>query len=258
MIRVWSLVAALLASGCATLVPPPDAARGPSASPEAALAAYARVLEKFVDDRGWVDFPALLRDREDLETYVRFIADAPLDSFAPGEERLAHYINSYNALSMFNVIESGIPETHAGWHKVAFFALRRLVVGGRPLTLYAYENDVIRKVGDPRIHFALNCSAISCPALPGRPFAAQDLQPMLDRETRRFFASEDHLRIDHPNKVVNLSEILRFYREDFVSGQGSLIGFVNRYAPEKIPETFEIRFIPYDWRIANSFGRRNP
>ena len=258
MTRIGLYLLVLLAAACATLVPPPQRASPEAISPVEAVTAYRRVLERFVDERGGVDFAALARDRHDLDAYVRFVADTPLESFAAGDERLAHYLNSYNALSMFNVIESGIPKTYSGWRKVVFFALRKFDIGGHSLSLYAYENDVIRRLGDPRVHFALNCSAVSCPVLPRRPFAAGDLRQTLDREARRFFASPDHLRVDSASKVVHLSEILHFYREDFESGGTSLIGFVNRYAPEWIPKDFEIRFIPYDWTIANSRGIATP
>jgi Protein of unknown function, DUF547 len=250
--RFLAALLLLAATACAVGIPTPHADEARMPDPNQAIAAYARVLQRFVDERGAVDFEALSRDRADLETYVRFIAAAPLESFAPGDERLAHYINSYNALSMFNVIESGIPESHAGWHKVVFFALRRFVIGGRRLSLHAYEDDVIRKLGDPRIHFALNCSAVGCPRLPRQPFTAADLQWQLDRETHRFFASPDHLRVDHANRIVCVSELLDFYREDFVADAGSLLAFVNRHAREPVPEDYALRFIPYDWTIANA------
>lgn len=217
-----------------------------------AVAAYGRVLQRFVDERGYVDFGALAQDRADLDRYIRFIAAKPLDSFAPGDERLAHYINSYNALSMFNVVESGIPRTHAGWRKVVFFAFRRFVIGGRRLSLYGYENDVIRKIGDPRIHFALNCSAVGCPRLPREPFMAAGLSQQLDRETRRFFSSPEHLRIDRADSTAYASGLLDFYREDFVADAGSPLAFVNRYVTEPVPAGYALRIIPYDWTIANS------
>jgi len=254
--RFAALLFAFVATACTVGVPPPPAHQPLAAGRGDAIAAYARVLQRFVDDRGAVDFQALAADRADLDTYVRFIAATPLESFAPGDERLAHYIDSYNALSMFNVIGSGIPESHAGWRKVVFFALRRFDVGGRRLSLYAYENDVIRKEGDPRIHFALNCSAAGCPRLPREPFTAALLQNQLDRETRRFFASADHLRIDHAGRTVYVSELLDFYREDFVAAAGSLTAFVNRYASPPVPESYALRFIPFDWTIADSRRRQ--
>jgi len=74
------------------------------------------------------------------------------------------------------------------------FSLRRARVA--VTTLYAFENDIIRKLNEPRVHFALNCSAISCPALPRVPFTAADLNSELDRETRQFFARPHNLRIE--------------------------------------------------------------
>ena len=254
MSRWVATALSLLAAACATIVAPPEVPSLP-VDREMALEAYARVLDRFVDDRGCVDFASLSRDRRDLDSYVRFIADTPLEAFTPGDERLAHLVNSYNALSMFNVIESGIPETHAGLRKVRFFVLRRLVIGGRAMSLHAYEDDVIRKVGDARVHFALNCSALGCPVLPRKPFAASDLQAALDRETRRFFSTPDHLRIGDGLRVVLVSELIAFYAEDFGPDDAARLKFVGRYAPRPVPKDYEIRYLPFDWTIANSRTR---
>jgi hypothetical protein len=245
------LVAALL-GGCSTLVPVPAAT--PS-TPQAALDAWARVLDRFVDERGEVDFRALARDRADLDRYVRHVADTPLQDWPDGPARLAHMINAYNALSMFNVIDSGIPATHAGLNKVRFFLLRKLEIGGRRMSLYAFENDVIRPYarGEPRIHFALNCSALSCPVLPRKPFGASTLDVELERETRAFFARRENFRVDRDTSTVWLSELLGLYPADFVpAAADSLPAYASRYAPEPAPPGFMLRFTPYDWTIANS------
>ena len=248
---LWVLLAALL-GGCSTLVPAPAA---PPSTPQAALDAWARVLDRFVDERGDVDFPALARDRADLDRYVRHVADSPLAQWPDGSQRLAHMINAYNALSMFNVLQSGIPATHAGLNKVTFFVLRKLDIGGQSMSLYSFENDVIRPYarGEPRIHFALNCSAVSCPALPRVPFGASTLDAELDRETRAFFARRENFRIDPTTSTVWLSELLDFYPTDFVPvAADSLLAYANRYAPQPAPPGFTVRFTPYDWTIANS------
>ena len=253
------LLAVLLGlTGCATFVSPPSA---PKASSIEADAAWARVLHRFVNGRGEVDFSALAQDRGDLDRYVRFVADTRLDSLGGRGERLAHMINAYNALSMFNVIESGIPTTHAGLNKLTFFVTRKLQVGGQLLSLYAFENEVIRpftrEIGEPRVHFALNCSARSCPVLPMQPFTVAALDIELEREARAFFARTENFRIDDAAHTVWLSEILGFYTEDFVPAHGSnLIAFANRYAPRTAPQDFAVRFTPYDWTVANSRGTR--
>ncbi|HEU5294715.1 MAG TPA: DUF547 domain-containing protein [Burkholderiaceae bacterium] len=241
-------------AGCSTLVAPPV---GPAPSATGAQAAWARVLQRFVDTRGEVDFAALAADRSDLDVYLRYIADTPLSNLPEGPPRLAHMINAYNALSMFNVIDSGIPATHAGFNKVGFFVLRKLQVGGQPMSLRSFENDLIRPHargrGDPRIHFALNCSALSCPVLPREPFTAAALEEQLERETRAFFARAQNFRVDDAAVTVWLSELLDFYPEDFVPvPAASLLAYANRYAPRPAPLHYAVRFTPYDWTVANS------
>ncbi len=253
LLLVW-LAALLGLSGCATVVGVPAA---PTASAAQADAAWSRVLQRFVNERGEVDFAALAQNGGDLALYIRFVADTPLDGFRGRDQRLAHMINAYNALSMFNVIDSGIPATHAGLKKVTFFFLRKFTVGGQSLSLYAFENDVIRpftrEIGEPRVHFALNCSARSCPVLPMTPFTEAALDTELQREARAFFARPENFRIDDATRTVWLSEILKFYPEDFVPAHGSsLIDFANRYAPRAAPPDYAARFTPYDWTVANS------
>ncbi len=217
------------------------------------LAAYARVLQDYVNERGEVNFSALQKQPADLNQYVAYVAQRAASSIADKDERLAHYLNSYNALSMYNVLQSGIPLSHAGFAKVKFFYLRQFIIGGKAMSLYDYENDIIRKLGEPRVHFALNCSALGCPVLPRKPFSGAGLSQELERETRTFFAESRNLRIDHRDKQVKVSELLDFYTDDFITATTpTLSAFVSRYAPGKIPESYTIEFIPYDWTVANS------
>ena len=127
------------------------------------------------------------------------------------------------------------------------------MIGGNAMSLYAFENDIIRKLKESRVHFALNCSAISCPALPRVPFIAANLNSELDRETRQFFARPHNLRIDAATRTVHFNEILKCCTEDFApSHASSPIAYVRRYAPFEIPTDYAMAFTPYDWTIANS------
>lgn len=261
MLSMIVLSVSMLLAGCATVVLPPAAAPASAADAEAA---WGRVLQRFVNERGEVDFQALSQDRGDLDRYLRYVADTPLaEAGAAGvaqSARLAHMINAYNALSMFNVVASGIPATHAGFNKVGFFYFRKLAVGAQVMSLYSFENDVIRpftrRIGEPRVHFALNCSARACPVLPRVPFSGPQLGEQLERETRAFFAQERNFRIDDATRTVWLSELLNFYPEDFVPEHApSLVAYANRYAPLAAPLDYLLRFTPYDWTVANSRAR---
>ena len=261
VVRIAALIAAVfLLSACSTVVKTslPDA---PPLSLTQAERGFAAVLQRHVNDQGEVDFAALRDDTSSnsgsgiraLEAYVQAIGATPLNAGPNPQANLAHMINAYNALSMFNVIASGIPATHAGWAKVKFFILRKFEIGGAAMSLYAFENDIIRKLNEPRVHFALNCSAVACPVLPRTPFSADRLDEELERETRAFFARPENLRIEHDQRTVYFNEILSFYTEDFTPAHAaSLIAYAQRYTVSVIPPDYRVAFTPYDWTIADS------
>ncbi len=257
---------ALSLGACSTLVTTPSRGLATVTPPALAhaQAGFARVLARHVNQLGEVEFAALRDDDGDagihaLERYVDAIALAPVDpddarSWWPTPQaRLAHLINAYNALSMYNVISLGIPASHDGWRKVKFFVLRKFEIGGQALSLYDFENDVIRQLDEPRIHFALNCSAVSCPVLPRTLFTGDGLDAQLEREAREFFARRENFFVDDTRRQVRISELLKFYLEDFVPRHApSLLAYAARYAPVSVPPGYEVVFIPYDWTIANA------
>ena len=267
-----TLFVGLALGACSTLVQPPlrsadvgnatQTASISAASLDAARAGFARVLQRHVNDQGEVDFAALRDDASNtglsaLENYVNAIAATSLDAAPTPNARLAHMINAYNALSMYNVIASGIPTSHDGFAKLRFFVLRKFVIGGTAMSLYDFENSIIRKLDEPRAHFALNCSAVSCPVLPRNIFTAEGLDDELDRETRRFFARPENLRVDDAKQTVYFNEILKFYTEDFVPRHGrTLIAYAQRYVSDAMGADYSIAFTPYDWTIANSQRKR--
>lgn len=158
---------------------------------------------------------------------------------------------------MFNVIESAIPRRHAGLNKLTLFVNRKLRIGGEERSPYSFENDVIRpytrRIGEPRVHFALNCSALACPALRRTPFTATDMPQQLALESAAFFAQSENFRVDHAARTVWLSEILNSYTEDFLPDHGrNLIDYANRHVAAPAPIDYAVRFTPYDWTVANS------
>lgn len=231
-------------TACTTIgisVPQPDAG-----DPQAA---WARVLARHVDPEGRIDFTGLAADRNDLGSFIVYIAHTPPNAFAERQAKLAYLINSYNALSMASVLDRGIPERLDLLDRIQFFVLRRAVVGGQPISLRAYENDVIRPLGDERVHFALNCMVASCPRLPQHPFTANGLDHELDAAARLFFTEPRNCAVDPTKRELYLSEILSFYTEDFLAKAPSLPAYVNRWRTDKVPEDFAVTFYPYDWTI---------
>jgi hypothetical protein len=239
---------------CTRVVAPPQLEPG---EPRAPHEAWARVLDSAVDDRGRVNFARIARNPHDLYLYLDHVANISPTSypeqFPAKADKLAYYINSYNALAMYGIIVNGVPEGFDGFFdRVQFFKFTEYRVGGESISLYDYENDIIRPLGEPRVHFALNCMSVGCPRLKRTPFLAERLDQQLGEAAREFFNSETHVQVDPEKRRARLSEILDFYREDFVNEREapSLLAYVNRHRRDRIPDTFQIEFIPYDWSVA--------
>ena len=248
-------LALVFLAGCAS-VSRPSGVQSTAGSPP--YQAWARVLDKHVDSEGRVNFAAVKNDRSDLDHFVAYVFDNGPNNrpelFPTPQAVLAFHINAYNALAMHKVIESGIPQSLAGLKKVTFFAFGKVQVGGEKISLYDYENKVIRALGDPRIHVALNCMSVGCPRLPKDVFLADTLDAQLDRESVRFFAEPRNVSVNINARTLTLSEILKFYTSDFLSKAPSLGAYVNLYRQIKVPEDYAVEFSNYDWTINRQPG----
>jgi hypothetical protein len=216
-------------------------------------AAWTKVLTRHVDDSGRIDFDSLRRNHADLDLVVAFVAAVdPITQprqFPDKYSRLAFYINAYNALAMYAVVQAGVPESLGGLRKFIFFHLRKFAVGGKSISLSKFENDVIRPLGDERVHFALNCMVVSCPRLPRVAFSAAALDGELDTAARSFIEDSRNVWIEHAKREAWLSAIFDFYAADFLARAPSLIAYVNRYRATQISADFKVRFLEYHWTV---------
>ena len=238
-----------------------------------------QVLSEYVDDAGRVDDRGLREDDPDrLAAYYDLIATYSPDSHPqlfPGmEERLAYWINAYNAATLAAVLSeypiASVSEVKPprllffAPDKSGFFYFRKLLFGGESYNLYNLENEVIRgRFTEPRIHFAINCASNGCPRLPRYAFTADQLEYQLEAETRKFINEPRNLRIDHEQKILHLSSILTWYEEDYLAWyrekypeqNANLANYLKLYADQsRIAELdraieYEIQAIPYDWGL---------
>ncbi|MCG3173631.1 MAG: hypothetical protein GMKNLPBB_01830 [Myxococcota bacterium] len=213
----------------------------------------AAVLNKAVDPRsGLVDYAAIKTMSPQLDAWLNLAAQAKPDAWKRNEQ-LAFWINAYNALVL-----RGAAQRHplrTVMDVPGFFDKTKHRVAGHDLTLNELENQRIRAVfGDPRIHFALNCAARSCPRLRAAPWKAQTLDADLDAAAREFLASPGGMALDQEKRVVRLSKIFEWYRQDFELGGARLLDFVRlrltasdaRLLGEGV---WTISFLDYDWTL---------
>ncbi|MEK9627773.1 MAG: DUF547 domain-containing protein [Nitrospinota bacterium] len=216
------------------------------------LPSWEKTLKKFVDSEGKVAFKKLDSDHTDLLFYVDYISKTDPKNLKEKNQQLAFYINSYNALAMYGVVYHKIPKDFNSLiDRANFFKFTEYNIGGTEISLYDYENKIIRPIGDPRVHFALNCMVVDCPRLPNTPFIPEELDFQLNVAALEFLNNPKKVLVDHVNKEVKVSEILKFYEEDFVNPKqaSSLLEYINKFRKEKIPSSYEVSFFKYDWTV---------
>ena len=230
-------------------------------------------LGRWVID-GKVDYDRLLSEKKDLEVFAAMLAStgpltAPQD-FANDDGKLAYYINAYNAFTLLGVVSHwpidsvqdvrGRIEPKAGF---GFFYGLRFLLDGRKLNLYNFEHRIIRGFGDARIHAAINCASVSCPALQPFAYTPEALDEQLDLVTREFCSSPQHIRVDDAKRRVVLSAIFDWYRMDFeeharrLGVKPSVEGFMIHFADDDTRAALErafndgyaIEYAAYDWRL---------
>jgi hypothetical protein len=157
---------------------------------------------------------------------------------------MAYWINLYNAATV-RLIASNYPlKSIMDLDGGKTWDVPRVAVGPRTYSLNQIENDILRKqFEDPRIHFALNCAAKSCPPLLNQAFLPDTLDAQLDARTRLFVNNPSANRIEP--RSASISRIFDWYAADF----GNLPAFLNRYAKAKLPGNARITFLDYDWSL---------
>lgn len=195
-----------------------------------------------------VDYAAWARDPD----YPRAVA--ALAGFDPArlvtrEERLAFWIDAYNLLAVKTVLDTGVKDSikDAGslfrpvWKRTAG------VVGGRPFSLDAIENGILRPLGEPRIHFAIVCASLSCPDLRAEAYRPERLDDQLDDQVRRFLANP--AKGLQGNGEVRVSKIFNWFEADF-GGEAGVVRFLRAHTPDRVPPVARIGgYLPYDWSL---------
>ncbi|RMF92018.1 MAG: DUF547 domain-containing protein [Candidatus Schekmanbacteria bacterium] len=241
---------------------------------------YSSILLRYVDIDGLVNYKQLKKEHAKLDAFIDSIASLREDEFSKWDdkEKIAFWINSYNALTLKVVIDNypikpsffasflyplnSIRQISGVWDK------KRFKVMGKSMTLDEIENFHLRKeFNEPRIHFALVCASMGCPKLRNEPYEGKKLNLQLDNQIEQFLANKNKFRIDNHKKVIYISPIFKWFAEDFVKSysghkvsskydekEEAIINFISRYLDEEQSallknETYEIGYLDYDWSL---------
>ena len=229
------------------------------------------LLEKHVTpQRGGVatvvDYDGMAADRNSLQTYLDNLSAVTGSQFSDftRDQKLAFLINAYNAFTVELILREGQPASirdigsffSGPWDK-RFFSLL-----GKPRTLDELEHEMIRgnpNLMDPRIHFAVNCASIGCPALRAEAYTGENLEAQLEDSTTKFLSDTQRNRYNSETGALEVSKIFDWYEEDFEKAAGSLAEYLLPYADQLgVPtatrqqmkeDDMTIRHLDYDWAL---------
>ncbi len=215
-----------------------------------------------------VDYTGFLAQRSQLKNYLKEleqISQAEFDQWADNK-KLAFLINAYNAWTV-ELILTEYPDLKSIRDLGSFFrspwAKSFIPLLGNTYSLDDIEHQLIRggnKYREPRIHFAVNCASIGCPALREEAYEESKLDNQLEEQTQRFLSDTSRNYIK--DKQLYLSSIFKWYKDDFEKGfrgANSLESFLLLYPDSlKLSENqrstlknhdIEIDFLDYDWQL---------
>src|SRR5262249_19473842 len=220
-----------------------------------------QLLPQIVTGDGKVDYDRWAECRPLLERFIGELAatspDSHADAFASLADRLAYWINAYNAFTLHAIIAeypiTSVWKTRDG----QFFQRRRHRAGGTAVSLDDVEHAILRgRFGEPRIHFAINCGTNGCPPLRPAAFQGAGLSDTLRHAAERFLASEWNCRIDHAARRILVSRIFKMYAGDFAGQAGTsddyragVLRFVAEHTGVARAEIadYELVYNVYDW-----------
>ena len=205
---------------------------------------FDKMCKNYIGKTGIVNYTDWKKDEGLLDTYLTYLSDnSPKDIWSKNRE-LAYWINVYNAFTIKLILKNhplkSIRDLNGGepWKEIW------INLGGKSYSLNNIEHDIIRpKFNDPRIHFAVNCAAKSCPPIQNFAFTEDNVQTKLD-EVAGYFINNSGLN-QITERAIKVSKIFEWYSSDF----GNIIAFLNKYCQTQISSKAKVEYLDYDWSL---------
>ena len=207
--------------------------------------AFDALLTAYVSSSGKVDYQAIKDKVIILDKYLDYLSQNVPKSFASKNEKLAFWINAYNASTIKLLVDNYPVESIMDLHGGKAFDNKWLSMGDEKLSLNDIENNKIRaKFNEPRIHFAVNCAAKSCPPILNRAWTAVNIQAYLEARAKTFINNSAYNKLSVGS--VQISKIFEWYAKDFPE---DIVSYLNKYSNTQIDADAQVSYIEYDWTL---------
>ena len=213
--------------------------------------AFNNLLSSNVDSIGNVNYRGIIDNPFSFNEYFSFIEEvSPVkhpEYFKNKNDEKAYWINVYNAL----IIKLMIDNPNKDILDISIFGVfifsKKFKVGGQMISPNYIEHKILRKMNDPRIHFAINCASKSCPPLGNRILIGKNIEKQLHEKTINFINNIDNVYINHEEKTIYLNKIFKWFKKDFKN----VIQFITKFLIEDIDydriKNYKIKYYKYDW-----------
>ena len=155
---------------------------------------------------------------------------------------MAYWINTYNAITINLILDNfpikSIKEIKNRWGKKLY---------KNKYSLGDIEHKILRKMSEPRIHFAINCASISCPKLLNESYNGRKLEKQLVEVTKAFLCNPKKNILK--NNQVYLSRIFLWFSKDFGTKKEK-INFISKYSGIELINP-KFKYLEYDWSLNN-------
>lgn len=228
------------------------------------LSAWTALLRRHYDEQRGMNYAALKRDMAAVQQLRQQMARVDVASLTR-DQQLAYWINLYN-VNVAAIVAEKYPIKSI--RDLSTDPIRRLNIfdkklvpfAGGTISLNEIEHERIRKgFKDPRIHFAINCAAASCPPIRGEgAFTGANLNQQLDAQTRKFLDGPNGAVVTTKNgtTVVRTTKIMDWFGEDFDQWGGGRVAFIRKYvsgarraALDAAGKSVKLEYATYDWKL---------
>ena len=205
---------------------------------------WSTALKEHVDEAGHVNYTKWKEDTTLLDDYITSLEENPPAEFWSRNDSLAYFINAYNAVTVKLILDhyplKSIRKLITPWR------FKRFELEGEKISLNHIEHQILRKMNEPRIHFAINCASASCPKLFNIAFYAHTMEEQLEEATTLFI--NDPLRNQLSKKEMAISRIFQWFASDFGTKK-ERHAFIRKYATQPVDKNAKVRFLNYDWQL---------
>jgi len=211
--------------------------------------AFDKLLKKNVNKNGLVNYKAF-SENDSFKKYLDEIGKTNVSDFNKSE-KLAFYINAYNALIIKNVLDH--PNIKSPMDVDGFFKKIKFNVAGQHVTLDELEHNYTLKIDGVLPHFGLVCGAKSCPKLIPKAYSSKDVYNQLKQNAKEFLGDKTKNYYDKENDTLYLSSIFNWFKSYFENKYGTLVKMVkslsNKGIGLDVSSSTKLEYLKYNWEL---------